>query len=572
MTIAAPPLPETPAVRLMRLNWHQQVHRDATGVPRLPPEFVAEQGQLVRILDVRAEGELTGPLGHIPAVTHMAMDKLAQVPAILDPETYVVVVSGRGGAAAVAARYLESLGMRRVAVMDGGMVAWKQLGFACPRDNKSYRRQLQALGRGIGRDGRPLEASTAERLTVDKLTEHVGDSTQVRWVKLAAFLMHGKRSCVDGRDDHGVIGTPGGDAGEFLLALAALEKTTNKALDAAAVSAILERHVDTFGRFYMHTDMHAQNRLIVDGFRRDDRVAPHLGTVFEAAEWRAWMLDPPRAVRPFILDHLTRPDNMGCGHLRFAMTDAASYGVRPELARFFLTAFHELRWAGAPEIEWVVLGGEHNEGAVANVVVEGELHSYTRVPLVSPMVAGAQMFVNHPQVTAFLRRETAAFLAEAGFVPPAHGAALHEAIEQLGQQQAAVTLSRLAHGKPLFEVLFAHSGAVAVREAGVVSGSPRRRTSVLLYERLRATNPRTPAAWKPICPTTCPTWEPVYDDRPRDRRSLSCPRRHSARTAEGCGHQCPHLPRGTGGDGGGAPQGFCGGGPRWQRREPRDGR
>ena len=44
MTIAAPPLPETPAVRLMRLNWHQQVHRDATGVPRLPPEFVAEQG------------------------------------------------------------------------------------------------------------------------------------------------------------------------------------------------------------------------------------------------------------------------------------------------------------------------------------------------------------------------------------------------------------------------------------------------------------------------------------------------------------------------------------------------
>ena len=45
---------------------------------------------------------------------------------------------------------------------------------------------------------------------------------------------------------------------------------------------------------------------------------------------------------------------------------------------------------------------------VVNITVAGTLHSYTQVPLVSPNVGGVQMFVNHPQVTSFLRRELAA--------------------------------------------------------------------------------------------------------------------------------------------------------------------
>jgi hypothetical protein len=52
----------------------------------------------------------------------------------------------------------------------------------------------------------------------------------VRWVKMAALLLHGKSSCVDGRDDHGVIGTPGGDAGEFLLALTSIERVDRQAV------------------------------------------------------------------------------------------------------------------------------------------------------------------------------------------------------------------------------------------------------------------------------------------------------------------------------------------------------
>lgn len=456
------------ASRLVKVAFTGATVRDAGGVPRLPAELVAEQGQLVRILDVREESELIGPLGHIPAVTHIPLAKIGDVPNILDRGTCVVVVSNRGGRAGIAARLLEELGMKRVAAMEGGMAAWKRLGFTTLRDPDSYRKVLRALPPGMGRDGRPLVAFTkGTKLSAAQIGEHVGDPTTVRWVKLAAFLLHGKRSCVDGRDDHGVVGTPGGDAGELLLALAAAERLQGHEIDPRQVERVLMRHIDTFGRFYMHSDTGAMNKLIVDGLRKDDRVAPLVTNVEKPEEWRAWLRNPPAAVRDIVLEHLVKPEVMGCGHLRFAMT-VAEYSVRPGLAQSFLQAFHRLRWAGAPELDWVVLGGEHVEGAVANVIVEGGLHSYTRVPLVSPNVAGVQMFVNHPQVTSFMRREMSSFLCEVGAVDTRESA-LNIAIDELGGAQAGQTLSRLAHGLPLFEIRFDVDGKPTVVQAGAIA-------------------------------------------------------------------------------------------------------
>ena len=469
MPTSEPPK-EPIGIRLVKVSFQAACHRDGAGVPRVPATFVAEQGQLVRILDVRDLPELCGPLGHIPAVTHVPVDALGTVPQVLDPDTCVVLVSKRGGRAGVAARLLEELGMRRVAAMDGGMVAWKQLGFATPRDPSSYRTALVALAPGVGRSGKPLVTlESGARLTADHIREHVGDPTSVRWVKLGAFLLHGMRSCVDGRDDHGVIGTPGGDAGELLLALATVERLTSKVFSEAEVERVLLRHLDTFGRFYMHTDVAAMNYLIFEGYRKDEQIAPHIGHVTSPEAWRAFHRDPPVAVRSAMLRHLVQPEVMGCGHLRFAMT-IEGYQVRPGLARAFLEAFYQVLWTGAPELEWMVLGGTHAEGAVVNVRVEGGLHSYTRVPLVSPNVDGTQLFVNHPQVTMFLRRELAAFLCEIG-ASPTRDDVLAEAIEQLGNAQASETLGRLANGLPVFEIRFDLHGHPTVEPRGVIAES-----------------------------------------------------------------------------------------------------
>ena len=458
---------EPVTTRLARLAFAQARRRDAAGVPTVPPEFVAEQGQHVRILDVREPDELHGLLGHIPAVTHLPLARLGEAPQTLGAATLLVLVSNTGARASVAARYLEALGMSAVAAMEGGMAAWKKLGFSTPRDPASVRWALVALPPGVGRDGKPLQAVTkGQRLTAAQILEHVGDPGAVRWVKLAAFLLHGKRSCVDGRDDHGVIGTPGGDAGELLLALSVVEDLRGAPLTDAEVARTLVAHVDTFGRFYMHSDMHGMNHLIVEGFRKDARLTPHLTQVFEAQEWRAFLADPPVALRPYLLEHLVKPENFGCGHLKFAFGQP-EYGLRAGLGTAFLRAFHELRWAGAPELEFVILGGDHVEGAVVEVRIEGELRSYTRIPLVSPQVDGLQMFVAHPQVTAHLRRETSAFLCELGLLPTDQQAALEAGIAEKGARQLEATLGRLAKGLPVFRVTF-RDGAPVVSALGAV--------------------------------------------------------------------------------------------------------
>ncbi len=454
--------------RLVKLTFKTQIRRDSAGVPRVPADFVAEQGQLVRILDVRDDDDLRGPLGHIPSVTHVPLAELGEVPRVLDKETCIVVVSARGGRAGTAARYLEELGMQNVAAMDGGMVAWKQLGFTTLRDEDSYRKTLVALAPGIGRDGRPLVTlEPGARLTASLIADHVGHPTSVRWVKLGAFLLHGKRSCVDGRDDQGVIGTPGGDAGELLLALAAAEVTSGRALSNDEIERVLLHHIDTFGRFYMHTDVGALNQLI-SAYRSDERIAPFIAHIASPEAWGAFHARVPEVVQGAVLEYLTVPGMMGCGHLRFAMTEP-EYQVRPELARAFLRAFHRLRWAGAPELEWVILGGTHAEAGVVNVIVEGDLHTYTRVPLVSPAVGNVQLFVNHPQVTRFMRAEVAASLCELG-IGDATPERLAAAIDELGAAQAASTLRRLARGLPVFEIQFDRAGEPRVEARGTVDG------------------------------------------------------------------------------------------------------
>jgi rhodanese-related sulfurtransferase len=459
---------EPPVLRLARLAFQGAVRRDPAGNPFVSAEFVAEQGQHVRIVDVREPEELFGALGHIPAVTSVPLADIAKVPRILSPDTLLVVVSTTGNQAALAARYLEALGMSRVAALEGGMEAWKKLGFATLRDHRSVRRELAPLPPGVGRDGRPLvRAEKGMRLEANQILEHVGDPGSVRWVKLAAFLTNGKRSCVDGRDDKGVIGTPGGDAGELVLALAAAEAVRGAPFSDSDVERVLGLHLDAFGRFYMHSDMHAMNTLIVEGLRKDPRLEGHLGPTWEAAEWRRFHANPPPELHEALLEHLVRPENMGCGHLRFVLTDGG-YGVRPELSRAVLKAFHRLRWAGAPELEWVVLGGDHVEGAVIEVVLDGDLHSYTRIPLVSPQVDGLQMFVSHPQVTRHLRQETAAFLVEIGAVPRERFDRLCAEIGERGDAQLGATLGRLAKGLPIYRLTFS-GGEPSIAALGAVA-------------------------------------------------------------------------------------------------------
>lgn len=450
--------------RMFRVNWVASLERSPSGVPLHTPEFVARQGRGVRIVDVREPEELTGPLGHIPGSDWVPRDRAMTLAERLERDAPVILVSRAGERSAQLADALEQRGMRFVASLRGGMVAWRALGFGSSQDPSILERPdvLRAFD--------PPKAAPGP-LTEERLAAHIGDPMAVRWIKLAAVLLHANRSCVDGRDDTGVIGTPGGDAGELVLGLAALEEHLGAALEPDQVAALLARAADALGSLYMHTDVHAANALIVS-MRADPRLTEAIGTTYDALEWRRWMQSPPRHVREIVLEHIMKPGHLGCGHLRLMLQHGTSYRVRPELVRDFVRAYLRQRWADAPQLDFVPLAGGHQEGAVVNVRVETELRSYTALPLVSPSCGGTQMFVNHPQVSSYMRREMAALLCEQADltgVGTRDAPELAARMEELGAHQMGVTLGHLAKGLPIYDVLFRASGGVTIEQVGEVA-------------------------------------------------------------------------------------------------------
>lgn len=99
----------------------------------------------------------------------------------------------------------------------GGIVAWRDDRYTTTRDasilsQKNVVRSIEALP-----DDNPDEV-ISKKSSGTSVTR-----SRLRWIELPALLVRGLVSCVDGRDDSGVVGGPGGDAGELLARLRALE-------------------------------------------------------------------------------------------------------------------------------------------------------------------------------------------------------------------------------------------------------------------------------------------------------------------------------------------------------------
>jgi rhodanese-related sulfurtransferase len=450
--------------RILEILWNTSTHRSATGICLISPETTAEMGRRADLIDVRDVAELTGPVGHIPGSKHIAVQEVGHLAHGRDPLRPIVVISSRGDRAGKVAQYLELLGLQRVAALDGGMAAWRSHGYAVSRVSEP------AATPAAGSEPKPA-VNKGDKLSVEDVQTHVGDVAAVRWRKLAAVLVSGKHACVDGRDEMGVIGTPGGDAGEFLLVLTAWEQLTGHVFDREQIERILLAYIDAFGRFYMHTDATAMNRYL-----KAMREHPQLGQrvpVYERAEdWRNFFRAPPQDLRHDLLELMLQPGHMGCGHLRLTLQNPDKYGTRPELLLDFLRVFHTLRWNGAHELEYVTLIGEHNEGAVLSVEVGQPLTPMTQIPLVSPAVGGQQAFIDHPQVADYMRKESLQFLLhQTDLLPnvPVGGlAALQAQVKKLADAQLTATLGALAKDLPVYRVRFEHHRCMQVEALGNV--------------------------------------------------------------------------------------------------------
>lgn len=193
------------------------------------------------------------------------------------------------------------------------------------------------------------------------------------FVPYGCLLKETSERCVDGRGKEKTIGLFGGNAGEFVLACHVYEQITGKELTKEEILAILIRYIGFTGKFYFHSDIHAEH------------------------------------------DEEKGNNAIGCGHLRKMTEYMEKYGVRPELIKDFIQAFHFLKngdysndeWGkAAQQLEYEILEGEHKEQAVTVVIIEN-FDENSQVPILTPSEDNIQTFVFYPQVAALMRKTVA---------------------------------------------------------------------------------------------------------------------------------------------------------------------
>jgi len=396
----------------------------------------------IRVVDVREQEELNDELGRLAFAEWVPLGQLAEASQQWDPAQPIVLVCRSGRRSARGAEQLEALGFRNPGSMTGGMLRWHELGLPVSHSAADVRRDPAAF-----------LSKAAPRPTVG--TPVYLDPRHVRWVRTAALLATGSESCVDGRDAHAVIGTPGGDAGELLLALAAAEQAGGQPLMPREVEALIDTWLDAFGRLYIHSDTHALQALRAR-LLADPRFAGNAPQLADVTALEALVRHPPRELAPALLEHLLAPEAVGCGHLRSMLLAPDSYQVRKELVVSVLQGIFQRLWRVPENIDWVVLSGEHDEQAVVVVLLDGEIRPYTKVPAIAPASELGQAFVAHPQVTAYLREQNASFLLEQ--LPALRERVslgkLSATFRSLADTQLAATLDRLAPGLPRYEARF----------------------------------------------------------------------------------------------------------------------
>lgn len=249
----------------------------------------------------------------------------------------------------------------------------------------------------------------AQRVAIDDAADVVMvlEDENYRMIRAAELVGGEHESCIDGRADEPVVGTPGGDAGEILIALDVLEELRGEAISRSEIAGLLDRWYRAFGPIYLHSDDHAMEALHA-----------HLSSSLEGVPddiyaFEAWLLDVPAELQATVLQALGETEHIGCGHLKSIASTPQDYGVRDELVAIEIQTLFAEHWAGRIELDFVVLHGGHEEQAVVVVDHPHEVHAYTTVPAIQPHGEDYSVFVSHPGVADYLRREETYFLIEA---------------------------------------------------------------------------------------------------------------------------------------------------------------
>lgn len=320
-------------------------------------------------------------------------------------------------------------------------------------------------GTAISQNGTEVKKSLSDWDLVDHIV------SRVSWITASDFTKNIATHCVDGREQCAIVGAPGGEAGEFLLSLGAIEEITGKEIPSESVERIFNSFIEWSGHFYMHSDSHMLEKLLHE-LKEDARFKDYFAGMLEEhalAALESFIRMPPSSMQEELLERLVRIVNLGCGHIALMRQHVEEYGVRKELVNQFLVAFYHALWRGE-HIEWVVLKGDHAERAVVNVYAAQAGDTPSELPLVCPNCHGEQVFVNHPQAEQLRIERMYEFVERHfGVFYPLERQVFIDTATKLLQRHTGATLAHLAKGLPVFDAHVSRDGKCTVTLRGNVS-------------------------------------------------------------------------------------------------------
>jgi len=233
-------------------------------------------------------------------------------------------------------------------------------------------------------------------------TDNNGIKGELRLVSKLGFSLTSSSffSCCDSRSQYAVLGTPGGDIGEFILALGAVEYLLGRVYNADEVSLVFQDYLQVMSlagkkHFYMHTDMEAEGKLST------------ASGVFDVRN------PVDHVERNKLITLSTNPDHVGCQHLKGLLTDSASYGIRKELVedmiKAFLNIFYDSDNPLSSSLLYVTLKPPTRKTSGLYIYAPDRCHG--AAPEIVPDTGNSSSFVYHHRHVIFYRQDLIRYLS-----------------------------------------------------------------------------------------------------------------------------------------------------------------
>eukprot|EP01101_Sappina_pedata_P007764 TRINITY_DN4165_c0_g1_i1.p1 TRINITY_DN4165_c0_g1~~TRINITY_DN4165_c0_g1_i1.p1 ORF type:complete len:355 (+),score=106.36 TRINITY_DN4165_c0_g1_i1:82-1146(+) len=292
-------------------------------------------------------------------------------------------------------------------------------------------------------------------------------------------------ACIDGRCGDPVLGTPGGDTGEFLLALAIYHRYNS--LVHNGKTNVHERFIKYLQDvhkeqpFYMHTSRDAVRSLSETLAISEEEVINPSTTELKMT----------------LLDYVIKPEFIGCGHISLLLRNPEEYVIPTYIAQELIRSFYKLLWglderhSTLSKMQLVVLEGCHQEKAILEVtseVISSETGSISKhgdikpsdtdegfvfgrgcarvFPLVRPYITlengdKIQFFVHHGKAIEMFRYKNAKFFKKllTPKFPELKTRHMKTEIDRLAEKKLYLTIGNLAPTLPIYNLsVLQHEG------------------------------------------------------------------------------------------------------------------